>query len=391
MASTRRKRIAGRAFAAALTLAGAGVICAPAYAGLVRIITPSGGGQTLDLSSLPGKPDVPDATYSAIDLTPGGTPEPVTVTAGYSVKALLADAGLKSTPFGSAEIVAPAGPPVVLSYTQATSTFAYADGPPVVWNGGSGAQFLVPSTPTGSTNAGESFAGSGGVVTIQLYSGQPLAVGIYATPQPAIVNKPVTLRASIFGGAVSSYQWSLGDNTTSTTVAPIHTYTRIGTYNVYLSVLGPTAPGASSVIHVVVGSPPPAPIAGSGGPGPGGTGLGGNGTGTGGTGRGAGSPGRATVTPSPPRRRRALTRRARKAPPTTGPLVTGILIADTPQAIAAAERAAAGAARSARTARRDAALAQWVYIVIAVLAMLFVGAVLEWNNPRAWFAPASAS
>ena len=389
----RRKRIAGRACAVACTLAALGALGGTAYAGSVRIVSPSGGSQTLDLSSLPGKPDVPEATYSAIDLTPGGTPEPVTVSDGYSLMALLTDAGILGPhpiPFGSAEIVAPSGPPIVLSFTQATSPSAFTDGPPVVWDSGSGADFLVPSTPTGSSNAGETFAGPGGTITVQLFSGQPLAIGIYATPQPAIVNRPVRLHASIYGGAVQSFQWTLGDGAISSEAAPFHTYTRIGTYNVYLQAQAADSPGASTIYQLVVGNPPPAPVAGSAGVGIGGTGTGGTGTGTGGNGSGSGSAGQAKSIPAaPPRRPRVPTHRARKPPPPTGPLVSGILIADTPQAIAAAESAAAGAARSARTARREASLAQWVYIVIAVLLMLFIGALLEWNNPRAWFAAPS--
>ncbi|HWF71825.1 MAG TPA: hypothetical protein VG186_00690, partial [Solirubrobacteraceae bacterium] len=199
--------------AVALVVAAMTSFCATARAaGFVHIVG-AGTDKTLDLSALPGKPDVPDTTYGSVATTPGGTPQAVTVTGGHSLGALLAAAGVRPSSFGSAEIAAPQGPAVVLSSLQATSPFAFTGGPPVVWDNGSGAQFLVPSTPSGNTNAGETFAGPGGTVTIDLHAGPPLAVGISAAPQPAIIGKPVQLRAYVYGAPSASlqYQWNLGD------------------------------------------------------------------------------------------------------------------------------------------------------------------------------------
>ena len=364
-------------------------------AGFVHIVG-AGVDKTLDLSALPGKPDVPDTTYGSIATTPGGTPQSVTVAGGYSLGALLADAGVaRASSFGSAEIPAPQGPSVVLSNLQATSPFAYTSGgPPVVWDNGSGAQFLVPSTPSGNTNAGETFAGPGGTVTVELHSGQPLAVGISAVPQPAIIGKPVQFRAYVYGAPTASlsYQWNLGDgSSTSVEASPTHVYTAIGTYNVYLEASGgEDSPGASTVLHVVVGNPPPA--LGNAGAGTGIGGAGGQGSGGQGQGQGAGAGGptgshtAAAASAHEASAKRTAHRHVKAAPPApVGPLVSGILISDPNESLAAAARAAAGAARAGRIARRQAALAEWMWILTGALALLFVGALFEWNGPRGWF------
>jgi PKD repeat protein len=372
--------------------------CATARAaGFVHIVG-AGTDKTLDLSALPGKPDVPDTTYGSIATTPGGTPQTVTVTGGYSLGAVLAAAGItRASSFGSAEIAAPQGPPVVLSNLQAMSAFAYTSGgPPVVWDNGSGAQFLVPSTPSGNTNAGEAFAGPGGTVTIELHNGPPLAVGISAAPQPAIIGKPVQLRAYVYGAPSASlqYQWNLGDESaTSPEASPTHVYAHIGTYNVYLQASGGAdSPGASTVLRVVVGNPPPVisnPGSGSGSGGTGsGTGSGGQGRGSGAGGAQGGATGSHTAAPAAvpqPSTKRVGPRHVKAPPQPVGPLVSGILISDPNQSPAAAARAAAGAARAARVARRQAALAEWMWILTGALALLFVGALFEWNGPRGWF------
>jgi hypothetical protein len=83
--------------------------------------------------------------------------------------------------------------------------------------------------------------------------------------------------------------------------------------------------------------------------------------------------------------KRATARHAKAPPAPVGPLVTGILISDPNESPAAAARAAAGAARAARVARRQAALAEWMWILTGALVLLFVGALFEWNGPRGWF------
>ncbi|MDQ6778635.1 MAG: PKD domain-containing protein, partial [Actinomycetota bacterium] len=313
----------------AITLLALAISSATAHAaGFVQIVPVGGtGGQTVDLSQI-GQPDVTDHSYSTV-ATPGGAPQTVTVTAGYSLPKLFKNLDI-STTFGSAEIVAPVGPPIVLDNTQAITPNAYHGGLPVVWADGAGEHFLVPRTPSGNTNAGETFTAQGGTITIKLHSGLPLAVGISGTPTPAVVDKPVQFHSTVGAPPASLlYQWSFGDNTTGSQAAPSHVYTAIGTYSAYLQVSGGhDSVGASRVIHIVVGNPP------RGTSGTGGAGAGsGNGSGAGGTrGSGAGAgPGSHTTTttqigakstPVPPApSKRSPHPRPQRVPRPTGPLV----------------------------------------------------------------------
>jgi hypothetical protein len=363
--------------------------CATARAD-VQIVGVDGATRTVDLSRL--KPDVPDATYRTI-ATFGGTPETVTVTDGYSLSEILGSLPHADSAFGAAEIVAPAGPPVILDNTQATSLYAYTTGgPPVVYGGGT--QFLVPSAPTGTINAGETF--TSGTITIELHRGTPLEVGISANPAKAIIGKPVKFKPSIFPATALTYQWSFGDGATASQATPSHTYTALGTYNFYLQVTGSEdSVGASSVMQIVVGNPPPKPIvgAGGGGTGAGSTGAAGSGTGSGSGGAGgsarstgaAASKAASTTTPNgTTRRSRAHRTKKPKVARPTGPLVSGIAISYiTPAASQAA--AAAGAARAARAAHLRAkteGLDEGMWIWFAVLLALFVGAFFEWTGPR---------
>jgi hypothetical protein len=371
-----------------LALAVLAVCCASARAdGFVQVVTVGGGTQTVDLSAL-GQAAVPDGFYSNI-ATPGGAPQDVTVTDGYSLSQLFKYLKLGSTSFGSAEIVPPEGPPIVLSSAQVTSASAYDGGPAVVWSDGAGTHFLEPSTPSGAINAGETFTGT---VTIELHRGTPLSLGIYA--ENATVNKPVQFHSQVYGGSALSYQWSFGDSSTGSAADPSHVYTALGTYNVYLQVTGTDdTVGVSQVIHVVVGNPPklsPTPGAGTGGSGvgaaTGGAGAGGSG-GTTGAGTSAGGQAAASkVTSSVHLRagKRSRRRHAKAVPRPTGPLVSGIEISYISPAASSAA-AAAGAAQAARAATakaRAAGLDLGMWIWFAVLAMLFGGGLLELSGPR---------
>jgi hypothetical protein len=396
------------ALTAAMALAAFMISCASARAeGFVQIDTVGGGAHTVDLSHL-GRPDVPSASYSAV-ASPGGTPQTVTVTSGYSLAKLFKDAGIPAA-FGSAEILAPQGPPVVLTNPQATSPAAYSagGGPPVVWADGAGTHFLVPSTPSGNTNAGETFTGQGGTITIQLHRGPPLSVGI-SGPVKAYVGKPVKFTASVFGGAATQFQWTFGDGSVASDAAPSHAFATLGTYDVYLQVTGGAdSVGASYVIPVVVGNAPPPP--------PGvGAGTGGNGTGSGGSGgqgvgagTGAGSPSTSTTPGSAPTvapahhrvAKRPAHHRARQPPRAVGPVVSGIAIsyiATPASAAGGSSGGAAGAARAAHQAATAKGLREGMWIWLGVLVALFGGGLLElrgsWRTtpaPTPTAAPAGA-
>jgi hypothetical protein len=387
LTAQRRLRPARAAAAAAVALAAFMISCTSARAeGFVQIDTVAGGARTVDLSSL-GTPDVPSASYGTV-ASPGGAPHTVTVTSGYSLLKLFKDAKLPLT-FRSAEILAPQGPPVVLTNPQATSPAAYSSGggPPVVWADGAGTHFLVPSTPSGNTNAGETFTGQGGTITIQLHNGPPLSVGI-SGPVKAFVGKPVKFTSSVYGGTATQFQWTFGDGSLASDAAPSHTFAALGTYDVYLRVTGGTdSVGVSSVIPVVVGNaPPPRPSVG--------TGTGGNGTGSGGSGAGAGAgtgagsaststtPGSApTVAPTHHRpAKRPAHRRTRQPPRPVGPVVSGIAIsyiATPASATGGSSGGTAGAARAAHLAATAKGLREGMWIWLGVLLALFGGGLLE--------------
>jgi hypothetical protein len=366
------------ALAAAITLLAWALACATAHAaGLVQIAGP-GGTQTVDLAQL--TPDV-NHTYTLI-ATPGGPPGTVTVRNGYSLPMILRQLSSSTPSFQSVEIPAPQGPPVVLSNSQATLPGAYSlAGPPVVWEDAAGAHFLVPSAAGDSlTGAGETFAGP--AITIKLHQGPALAIGI--SNLGAFVNRPVQFNSTV-GGAPSGpllYHWSFGDGTTGSQPAPSHIYTATGTYNVYLQVTGSEdSVGASSVIHVVVGTPPPrTSSAGAGGAG---TGNGSAGTGTPGSGTGNGSGGGSRATT--PARRAPAKRPARHRPPQAprpaGPLVSGIAISYGTQPAGAGAGGGAAAARQAHLRANAMGLREGMWIWFGVLAVLFAGGLLELRGP----------
>src|SRR6202020_3549525 len=92
------------ALALALALATLAICCATARAdGSVQVDTVGGAAQTVELSAL-GDPAVPEDSYSNV-ATPGGLPQTVTVTDGYSISQLLKYLRIAPTSFESAEIV----------------------------------------------------------------------------------------------------------------------------------------------------------------------------------------------------------------------------------------------------------------------------------------------
>jgi hypothetical protein len=332
------------------------------------------------------KPDVIGRTYTDV-ATAGGGAGTVTVT-GYSLSALLSALKIPPSSFTYAEVPYPDGRAILITNTQAIGGAAYPDGPPVVWQDGAGAHFLEPSLPPGGgPYAGQTFASPS--ITIDLHSGTLLSVGI--SNSRAYVGKPVVFTSSVGGaaGGSLSYEWSLGDGGLGSSASVTHTYTAPGTYDVYLKVSGGLdAIGESAVLPLVVGEPPPAPPRPGGGTGAGQGGTG-SGTGTGGSGTGSGSSAAsgigAVVTPTAP----ATPRIARHAPvkkvqPPTGPVVSGILIADVTRASGGGSQGGAGGSRASRGGQqRAAALAEWFWIALVALLVLGGGALLEWaGSPR---------
>ena len=98
----------------------------------------------------------------------------------------------------------------------------------------------------------------------------PLPVAEFSgSPQSGLAPLTVVF-TDLSTGPITSWLWDFGDSSTSTTQAPQHTYSSIGTYTVSLTV---TAPGGSDTEtktgYIVVGDTPPvaefsgAPLTGS--------------------------------------------------------------------------------------------------------------------------------
>lgn len=94
-------------------------------------------------------------------------------------------------------------------------------------------------------------------------SNQPPQVSISASPTSGTAPLFVTFSTSVNDpdGYIASYYWNFGDNTTSTTAVPTHTYSSTGTFQASLTVTdnsGATATAAVQInVSALAASPPP--------------------------------------------------------------------------------------------------------------------------------------
>jgi hypothetical protein len=225
---------------------------------------------------MPGNPapDVMGRTYSNVstysDTAPaGGTPGTVTVGSGFSFPTILTAFGIPSSSFTVAEIVGPDGHSVLLTNAQAESETAFPDGPAVVWQDSAGVYFLLPSSGSGTTDDGETFAGQSDELDINLYSGALLSVSITSSTQTVKAGKPVHFSATATGalpGETLSYKWYFDDGNGGSQASINHSYLVAGTYDVYLRVTGSKdSIGYSSMIPITVGKAPKGPDRNGGG------------------------------------------------------------------------------------------------------------------------------
>jgi hypothetical protein len=233
---------------------------APPLAGTVTFDVEGASPRVLDLAALAGAEDIHDRRYTVRDAS--GRSAVVTVS-GLSLEALLRAAGIDPYSFTYVEVERPGGGgAVVLAREQATGARPFPAGPPIVYAGVDGARFLRPSAGSGDVNAGDSFALSGGNLTIALHGGQLLTLRATAAPRQAKPRQPVTFNAIVDragAGAALAYAWVFGDGTPAQrTTSPqvVHRYARRGAYRALVTVTTRDDPGgASAVVAVQIGRP----------------------------------------------------------------------------------------------------------------------------------------
>lgn len=371
--------------------------CSPAGAGEVQIYPPTAGivVPPIDLDGL-ASADIVNRSYSVSSM-PGGPPNAVTVT-GYSLSALIATAKISVGSFNVAEIGNPAGYPVLLSRAEATDT-AVAN-PPVFWGSGD-ATYFADSDPADYVDAPVNG------LQVTLLAGALLSVTISSSARHATTGRQVHLMAHVGGalpGESLSYAWQFDDASGGSGASIDHAYSVAGTYDVYVQVTGSKESIGSAVIPVEIGKAPRGPNRNGGGVeqshdapthGAGERGLGRTKS-SGRTGKEANPPEKArvvaTITASaasslvrapdvkPVVPRRVRVKRARRV----GPLLSGTALASIRQAPNSSPVAPAGVVRAARRGHLVAAhhpLAEGVWIILGALAIVLLGALLEWAAP----------
>lgn len=105
------------------------------------------------------------------------------------------------------------------------------NGTSITYSAGGG---VGSSTPVNSGNGGNNAAGASGIVIIKYTQTVPIIVDY--TTDATYGNMPLTIQfTDISGGTPTSWNWSFGDGTYSTTQSPSHTYSSGGNYTVALN------------------------------------------------------------------------------------------------------------------------------------------------------------
>lgn len=242
------------ALAASLLLALGSAVAADAAS--VRIVDRHGDSSTVDLGEI-GNPDVNAIGYA---VRSGSGTDTETVT-GFSVRKVLdaaaeGESGIDNFSFTYAEISRPSGGDVTLMADQVRDGVGFDDGPAVVYEKGSAAAFLRPSTGSGDLNASDVFSTSG-TLEIRLRSGTPIAVTGTASKAKIEAGERVAFTATVSGapsGTNPVISWSFGDGKSASGATVSHTFKRECTCNVVVSAkVGDVGP--SDVIPIQVGKP----------------------------------------------------------------------------------------------------------------------------------------
>lgn len=216
----------------------------------VEVVPFTGIAFAVDIPSAQG-PDVVDQPYSPEPGSAAGL-TPVTVPAGYSLGALLRDAGVSSVAY-SLLVVSINEQSVLVTSPQVT---AGGSTPPVLWQSGGQVSFV--------DSAGDHLTGpAGGYVDLRLYPGTELSVTASTTTPEVKVGAPVKLMVTSVGGAQAgeSLQYVWAQETGGQLGAGRSIMTRFyspGTYEVNVEVLGSSGSvGFSPEIPIMVGKAPP--------------------------------------------------------------------------------------------------------------------------------------
>lgn len=158
---------------------------------------------------------------------------------------------------------------IILTREQATSETAFPDGPAVISaESGGGGQLLEPSTGPATGQEGITSTGEPTLV-IDLHSGSILDVAISPSKPEVAAGAPVELKSTVTGqapGETLSYAWTFGDGTGGSQSSVSHSYLVPGTYDVSLSVSGSDdSLGWATKIPITVGKAPAGPNRAGGG------------------------------------------------------------------------------------------------------------------------------
>ncbi len=210
---------------------------------------------TVALDELEPSFDVRDRPYT---LRSADGELPLVVT-GISIDRVLDRAGVD--PFGFAGATVELGDrSVTLTRDQLTDTDAFPEGRPVFFADAQGAHFLRPVTGPGDRNAGDLLTGDG-EFTIRLAETGDLRVTASASRTRIDAGQRVTFTAKVEGadGDVA-VRWTFDDGESASGTRVRHRFDEPGTYKVIVGATSSADPaGASDIVTVRVGEPPPGP------------------------------------------------------------------------------------------------------------------------------------
>jgi gliding motility-associated-like protein len=173
-------------------------------------------------------------------------PPTVTDACGNILTGLLPEViGIKETP----EVTASPNPTTICSGDAFNITLTPCIGTSTVsWSGngtsGTGTNISQTIVNTGTTVSSTTYQASAlnntcqsDTITITVNTDPLPVAGFTASPQPVVINNPLTFtdNTTVFGGSANNWLWDFGDGTSALTQNPIHSYNTPGIYRVCLA------------------------------------------------------------------------------------------------------------------------------------------------------------